>query len=80
MSKPNDQHWYNLPVYHRRTFWNTKTNKAEAECTQERNGRWYIKPGFAGSNLSTNKEGYKSKTKAEAQVLVHQNHAVLVKE
>jgi hypothetical protein len=40
-----------------------------AECAEERNGRWYIKLGFAGFNTrANNMNGYATKAKAEAVV------------
>lgn len=52
-------------------FNQTHTNDA---VYLERNGRWYIKPGFAGANTSYNNScGYETKEKAESVILRYQS-------
>ena len=48
-------------------YWNYFSNKEEKECAELKNGKWYIKSGFAGCNCNKNNlYGYDSKAEAEA--------------
>lgn len=55
-------------------FCNYLTQIETDEAVEERNGRWYIKVGFAGFNTkANNSNGYATKEKAEAAVVRYQN-------
>lgn len=55
-------------------FYNYTTGKHEQECAEFRDGRWFIKMGFAGYNSPTNNRwGYDTKQKAEAACKRYQN-------
>ena len=54
-------------------FHNYLTGAYEAECTEQKAGRWYIQMGFAGFNSpANNRFGYETKAKAEAACLHYQ--------
>lgn len=55
-------------------FRNYITEKDEADATEEKGGRWYIRMGFAGFNSNANNRlGYDSKEKAEAAIRRYQS-------
>lgn len=55
-------------------FRNYITREDEAEATEEKGGRWYIRMGFAGFNSPANNAfGYDSKAKAEAAIRRYQS-------
>lgn len=50
-------------------FHNYMTHKNEADATEEKGGRWYIKMGFAGFNSAANNwDGYATQAGAEAAI------------